>query len=131
MDLRIVRDLTCTSHTHTHTLPDHTHTHTHRYRQVKNEDNPSRQAAIMKIMKGVVINERYRLDACLGAGSYGQGWKATDLKTSQVVFLKTFKLESCEGTLMIISQSNQIIHTQTMFTHTQDRHQPVTYGKNR
>ena len=40
------------------------------------------------VKKGVLINDRYRLDACLGAGSYGQGWKATDMRLSKEVFLK-------------------------------------------
>jgi len=69
------------------------------FRQVKYDDerNKHRQAAAMAAMNCVVINDRYRLDACLGHGSYGQGWKAMDLKTSQVVFLKTYKMDDCEG----------------------------------
>eukprot|EP00668_Euglena_longa_P029986 GGOE01037377.1.p1 GENE.GGOE01037377.1~~GGOE01037377.1.p1 ORF type:complete len:938 (-),score=288.75 GGOE01037377.1:294-3074(-) len=46
---------------------------------------------IPELLVGAEIGGQYRLDTYIMAGTFGYGWKATDLQTNHEVFVKVFK----------------------------------------
>eukprot|EP00939_MAST-03C_sp_MAST-3C-sp1_P001763 g1763.t1 len=61
------------------------------------EPSPASERGAFERTRGAIINKRYKLTALLGAGSFGQGWKAQDLASGNDVFLKTFKFGNLRG----------------------------------